>query len=286
MASLEPFISFEQVSLWVEGHQYLDRADLQVERGETLVVAGLPGCGKSFVLRLVLGLPGMGLGEAVHVDGRVAVEGHSITEMTPPELRQWRCRTGALLRGGALIENMDIRHNIGLPLDYHCRERLAPETIDARCRLMLADMGLSQLHDSGLRPVSLNREQRLYVALARALVAEPEVLLMDAPATGLSPASAERIVEFCLDYAPQFAGRCAGNGPVTRLLTTNDMSRYLARGSRFAMLCEGRLIDLGDSSEVATCSDDRVRELLTPDGDAGPLGPVGPVAVVSSERGA
>ena len=259
-----PVIAFERVSLWVEGHQFLDRADLTVEQGEALVVAGLPGCGKSFVLRLALGLPGMAPGEAVRLDGRVLVNGASVADMTATELRAWRCQAGAIMRNGGLIENMDIRHNVGLPLDYHCRQHLAPEAIDDRCRRLLADLGLGAFDVAGLRPVSLNREQRQYVALARALVAEPTALLMDDPAAGLSPASADRLVHHCLRYAPDFGHPNTGT-PVTRVVTTNDLSRYLAHGSRFAMLCEGRLVDLGNGAATASCTDPRVQELLAGD---------------------
>lgn len=265
-----PVIAFERVSLWVEEHQFLDRADLTVARGEALVVAGLPGCGKSFIPRLVLGLPGMGMGESVRLEGRVLVNGASVADMSTVELRQWRCQVGAVMRSGGLIENMDIRHNIGLPLDYHCRERLEASAIDARCRLLLADMGLSELDVTGLRPVSLNREQRLYVALARALVAEPSLLLMDDPATGLSPASVDRIVDYCLRYTPDFGDRQDGDRQPgeregTRVVTTNDLSRYLAHGSRFVMLSEGRLVNLGDGAATAACGDARVQELLVRD---------------------
>ncbi|MFC1525259.1 ATP-binding cassette domain-containing protein [Candidatus Latescibacterota bacterium] len=275
MSDADPLIRFDHVSLRVDGRTFLRQVSLSVQEGETLVVAGLPGCGKSFILRLILGLPGTGLSDSVAVEGQVLAEGESVLDMPAPVLQQWRCRTSSVMRGGGLIENMDVRRNILLPLLYHCRDFMEPAEIDARCDRLLDELGIGELDVRGLRPVSLNREQRVYVSLARALIVEPRVLLMDDPVEGLSPERARRLKSFCLEYSSSASS--PGRGPVTRVVTTNDLSRYLDHGNRFAVLSGGCLEDIGDRAAAQTSTDERVQELMT----CGP--PAGQVAAATAE---
>ena len=266
---MPPLVEFRDVTLEVDGQLYLRRANLEVYRGESLVVAGLPGSGKSFVIRLMLGLPGLASASRVQFDGEVWVDGRDLTALSTSELQQLRARIGTVLRGGGLIENMDVRRNITLPLTYHHRKAMGGAEIDGRCELLLADLGIAHLSRPGLRPVGLNREERAYVALARALANEPFLLLLDDPAAGLSPGRAARLSESCLGYYPRFPTHPAPlpvtGQPLTRVVTTSDLSRYLEWGDRFAVLWQQQLHVVGGRDEVALSAERQVRELLSPE---------------------
>ncbi len=265
-ASVPPtLVEMRDVTLEVDGQVYLSQANLEVRVGESLIVAGLPGSGKSFVIRLMLGLPGLGSGLRSHLEGEVLVDGVDVAATSGPELQQLRSRMGSVLRDGGLIENMDVRRNITLPLTYHHRTSMGKADIDERCDLLLQDLGLSQLNRPGLRPVGLNREERIYVSLARALANEPFLLLMDDPAAGLSPGCAAQLSDACFGYYPRFPThpetQPPSTLPLTRVTTTSDIGRYMAFGDRFVVLHEQQLHEVGGRDAVAASSEAHVRML-------------------------
>ena len=266
MGADSPLIVFEKVSLYVGERRFLHQIDLTVHEGETLVVAGLPGCGKSFILRLVLGMPGVPRGESVQLEGEVSVCGQSLLQLNGAALQKLRMQMGSVLWGGGLIDNMDIRRNITLPLYYHFRDVMRAADIEARCSVLLAEMQLEHLDRPGRRPVSLNQEEIVCVGLARALINEPHVLLLDDPTVGLSPASTSRLVRF-LFYRPEFADRTkvhdrAGR-PVTRLIATTNLDDYLDCGDCFAVIHDQELRIVGDREAVLQSDDPCVKNLLS-----------------------
>ena len=264
-----PLIELRDVTLEVDGQVYLRQANLAVSAGESVIVAGLPGSGKSFVIRLMLGLPGLGSGSRTRLEGEVVVDGLDVVGTSGAELQQLRSRMGAVLRDGGLIENMDVRRNIMLPLSYHHRTSMGKTDIDERCDLLLQDLGLARLNKPGLRPVGLNREERIYVSLARALVNEPFLLLMDDPAAGLSPGCAASLKEMCFGYYPRFSTHPETQPvnalPLTRVTTTSDIGRYLSFGDRFVVLTDQQLHVIGGREEVASSSQEHVRALISED---------------------
>ena len=259
-----PLIELRDVTLDVEGRRFLDGANLRVDAGETLVVTGAPGCGKSFVLRLLLALPGMG-DIPVSCTGDVIVAGQNVFDLTGIPLQHLRRRIGFVMQGGGLIENMDVRRNISLPIQYHYGEALSDSGLaDRRCDQLLDRFGLSHLGAAGLRPVALAHEQRVYVALARAMVADPFLLLLDDPASGLPPMSARRLCEHAFG-APLFADALPEVERVTtptRVVTTADPSRYLDHGDRYILLDQGTLVEIGNRVAIETSTDPRLSGLL------------------------
>lgn len=257
----------KNVTLEVDGEIFLREVNLKVHFGESLVVAGLPGSGKSFVIRLLLGLPGLGFGQRSRLEGEVLVDGVDVVQASGSELQLLRSRMGAVLLDGGLIENMDVRSNIALPLTYHHRTDIGKSEIDERCDLLLRDLGISQLNKPGLRPVGLNREERMYVSLARALVNAPFLLLLDDPAAGLSPGCASQLSDACFGYYPQFPTRPyaqpPSQRPLTRVTTTSDIGRYLPFGDRFVVLHEQQLHEVGDRDAVAGSAEAHVKVLLS-----------------------
>jgi|TARA_B100001964_G_scaffold241364_1_gene313611 ABC-type transporter Mla maintaining outer membrane lipid asymmetry ATPase subunit MlaF len=266
-SSSAPLLQFRQVTLEVEGRRFLDGAELRVDAGESVIVAGTPGSGKSFVLRLLLGLPGIGDAQVV-LRGEVIVAGQSVFELGGNDLQVLRRRIGFVMQEGGLIENMDIRRNVTLPIQYHFRDMLSDGSLaDRRCDQLLERFDISHLGSSGLRPVSLDHEQKIYVALARALVMDPFLLLLDDPMIGLSPDSAQRLCHHAFDSTSLFTDRLPGETTesLTHLLTTADLGGYLEHGDRFVLLDDGHLIDVGDRTAVETSDDPRLARVLKRD---------------------
>jgi ABC-type transporter Mla maintaining outer membrane lipid asymmetry ATPase subunit MlaF len=274
-------VELKQVRLEVEGKCYLDGVDLTVAAGESVVIAGMPGCGKSFIPRLLLGLPGME-NEQVNVAGDIIVAGDNVMALSNQDLQAFRRRVGSVMRDGGLIENMDMRANITLPLTYHYRDVLGPDDIQARCDAVLGDLQLAHLGIGGIRPVAVNREERIYVSLARAMVCEPFLLLLDEPCAGLGPGPASRMCRCLFSYQPAFTPPLPvpdhdQQTHLTRIATTVDLGRYLDFADRFLLMWDGELEDLGDRTAVLDSADPRVRQLLYADAEASAEGPLGRV---------
>lgn len=244
--SAEFCVELSAVTLEVEGRRFLDAVDLQVPFGQTVVFCGSSSCGKSFVLRLVQGLPGVQRGDNMRLWGDVLVAGQSVFDLDSVELQQLRRRMGVVMRGGVLIDNMDIRRNIALPLVYHEGSSLDMAAIDERCQRTAAALGIEHLLMPGLRPVALNREERILAALARAWVSAPDLLLADDPISGLGEASAARLVRH-LAAAPM------GLQQVTRLVSTSRLKMFLNVADRFLLVEDGALIELGDRASIQQC---------------------------------
>lgn len=258
-----PVASFADVTLDVDGTRYLDGASLSVGAGERLLVVGLPGSGLSFVPRLLLGLPGL-VADRAQVTGRVCVDGQDLAELTPQELQMLRCRIGSVMRDGGLIENMVIGANVMLPLTYHHRDTLGAEQIQARCSLLLRELQVEYLDQPGRRPVSLNRLERITVALARALIVEPFLLMADDPCAGLSPEPARALCDQVFGYDPAFPHPLPGSRHPeqrrTRLVTASCLMPYLPHVDRVVLLMDGKLESLGEPDSVA--ADPRTQMLL------------------------
>ena len=235
----DPLIVFDKVSLWMGENLFLEDVELVIKEGETVVVSGQPGSGKSFLLRLVLGLPGMSRADAVRFRGDVIIAGSRLLNGRADFLLNWRRQVGSILWFGGLIDNMDIRRNITLPLYYHFSDMMHPDQIEARCGLLMAELNITHLDKPGLRPIATNSEERIRVALARALINQPCALLLDDPIAGLGPETSAHLLPQ-LFRRPSFADGIEvherAGGPVSRLIVTTNLDAYREWGDRFAIL--------------------------------------------------
>ena len=159
----------KDVSLEMGGRVLLRGVDLEVEAGETAVIAGEVGSGKSSLLRLILGMPGMQREDEVRLWGDIFVDGQAVFALALGPLQELRQQIGLVKGEGGLIENMDVRSNITLPLNYHARNA-GREGVDKRYEEVMTALGIEALGLSGHRPVALTGEERAYVALARAFI--------------------------------------------------------------------------------------------------------------------
>jgi len=177
-------ISFEDVSISFEGNLVLDRISFVLERGETKVLFGVAGAGKSTILKLALGL--------VKPDsGSIHVLGHDVTKMREEELFELRRQIGMVFQESALFDSLKVRENVAYRLIEE--KDIPPEDVEARVREALRFVELE--HTLDLMPSELSGGMRRRVAIARAIVAQPEILLYDSPTGGLDPITSTRIIE-------------------------------------------------------------------------------------------
>ena len=232
----------------------LNRINLIVRDGETAVIIGGSGSGKSVLLKHIIGL--------LEPDGgRIIVDGMDVAAVRGEELYHLRKKFGMVFQSGALFDSLTVAGNVGLPLREHTdfQEKEILEIV----RDKLALVGLSGVENQ--KPAELSGGMRKRVALARALVAEPEVMLYDEPTTGLDPIMADVINELILDLRKRL-----GN---TAVVVTHDMASAFKIADRICMLFKGKIIWDGSPEETRGSRDPVVQQFIT--GTS-----VGPIQVV------
>lgn len=225
------------------GRAVLAGVDLEVRRGETVVVIGRSGCGKSVLLKHAVGLMAPDA-------GRIELLGHDVTRFTPVQWRQLRSRVGMVFQGAALFDSLTVGENVALGV--RVRRRLAPGAERALVEEKLAQVGLHDI--AGLKPASLSGGMKKRVALARAIATEPEVLLYDEPTTGLDPVMADVINRLVRDLQRRLG--------LTSVVVTHDMASAYFVGDRIAYLHHGRIHVTGTPQQLRDSADPLVRAFV------------------------
>ncbi len=234
--------------------QVLEGLDLEIERGETLVIMGRSGTGKSVLLKHVIGL-------MTPDAGSIEIDGVELVGLPERELDELRQRFGMLFQGAALFDSLSVGENLALPLREHTA--LAEAEIRTRVAERLEWVGLSGIED--MKPASLSGGMRKRVGLARAIVMDPQIVLYDEPTTGLDPIMADVIDRLIRDMQ--------GRLGVTSLVVTHDMPSAFKVADRMALLHDGRVVFLGTVEEVRTTRDPLVRQFVEGSSE-GPIRPV------------
>src|SRR5262249_31918441 len=245
-------IALEKVSMQFAAQAVLRNINLSVAKGETLVVIGESGCGKTVLLKLIIGL-------LRPTSGRVLFDGCGLADLTEKELNQQRLRFGYLFQGAALFDSLSIFDNIALGLRAHTR--LSEATIRERVVQRLQEVGLPA-SVATKRPAELSGGMKKRVGLARALALDPEVMLYDEPTTGLDPIMTDVINELILQTRRRH--------PVTSVVVTHDLKTVLKVADRIVMLYplsrlrpgESQVLFQGTSQELQECRDERVRQFV------------------------
>lgn len=177
-----PVIVFDHVSIGFNGRPVLEDVSFQVERGETLCIMGRSGVGKSVSLRLLMGF-------LKPDSGSIRVEGEEIADLDEEGLRALRKRITMVFQNGALFDSLSVRENVAFPL----RERggLAEDQLEQIVDRLIALVGAEDVVDA--LPASLSTGRKRAVAMARALAAQPEIVLYDEPTTMVDPIIARRL---------------------------------------------------------------------------------------------
>ncbi len=237
-------IDVRKVSKSFRGKQILNKIDLKVEKGETLVIIGRSGCGKSVLLKHMIGL-------LKPDDGEILVDGQSTTHYSGKQWNQLRMRFGMLFQFSALFDSMTVGENVGFGLLEHTT--LSSRAIRERVEESLELVGLKGIHE--LKPSELSGGMKKRVALARAICMRPEFLLYDEPTTGLDPIMADAINDLIVSLHDKLH--------VTSVAVTHDMTSAYKIGTRIAMMYQGRIIRLGKPEEIRNTDDPIVRQFIT-----------------------
>lgn len=234
---------------------HLTRGDRQVfrglscdfPRGKISVVLGGSGSGKSTLLRVIGGLTRPN-------SGSVRVAGQEITGLSDRELFRMRDRLGMLFQGGALLDSLTIFENVALPLREH--SKLSEEDIAAEVRRRLDAVGLPDIES--LLPGQLSGGMNRRAALARALVTDPEIVLVDEPFSGLDPINVRRIENVLVDLNRRLG--------LTMIVTSHHLASALRMAFQLVFLVDGGAV-LGAPNELLTSDDERVRLFLAAESD-------------------
>jgi len=240
------FIRFEEIHKAFGPKKVLQGVNLDILRGETVVVIGGSGTGKSVLLRHVIGLHRPDA-------GRILVRGVDVTDLDEGGFMPVRRKISMVFQAGALFDSMSVHENIAFGL----REigELDEEQIAGRVREKLAMVELEGVEE--LMPQDLSGGMRKRVALARAIAMEPDGLLYDEPTTGLDPITANAINRLIRSIQ-----RALG---VTSIVVTHDIASAFHVGDRLASLYDGRLVFVGSMEEARSSGDPRLRAFLSGD---------------------
>ena len=229
----DPFIRFVKLEKAFDANRVLRGVDLDVERGETVVVLGGSGSGKSVLLRHAVGLFRPDAGE-------VWVDGVEISGLDEDELLETRKKVGMLFQSGALFDSMTVRENVAFALIEHTD--WDDEKVLTRVNEVLGYVELDNVLD--LMPADLSGGMRKRVALARAIALAPAAILYDEPTTGLDPITANTINQLIRSLQKRLG--------VTSIVVTHDIHSAFTVGDRIAFLYEGRILFHGTTEQART----------------------------------
>jgi phospholipid/cholesterol/gamma-HCH transport system ATP-binding protein len=229
----------------------LDGIDLDIRKGECIVVLGRSGTGKSVLLKHIIGL--------LKPDrGTVAVDGQEVTQLKYDDLAELRKKFGMLFQGAALFDSMTVGENVGLALHEHTKKTAAE--IAAIVAEKLEMVGLAGVEAK--KPSDLSGGMRKRVGLARAIAMEPQYILYDEPTTGLDPVTAQQINELIREMQQRLR--------VTSVVVTHDLASAYFVGDRLTLLHDGKIYFDGTPEEIQKSEDPVVRQFITASAD-GPL---------------
>ena len=237
------FIELHDLWKSFDGKQVLRGMSIDVERGESLVIVGGSGTGKSVTLKHVIGL--------LKPDrGRVIIDGHDIDAMPELELNRFRRRFGMAFQEGALFDSMSVFENIAFPLRRHTK--MTEQQIRERVEECLDDVHLHGVDSK--RPSELSGGMRRRVGFARAISLKPEILLFDEPTTGLDPVISDVVAELITEMDQKLG--------TTTVTITHDMKVAFKIADRVAMLCNGRIIEQGTPEQFQASENPIVRQFI------------------------
>ncbi len=252
----DPLIQLRGVSVRFGRQQVLRGLELSVEPHQTVCVIGESGCGKTVMLKLLVGL-------LKPTTGDVVFEGRRLTELGESELTKVRLRMGFLFQQAALFDSLTVYENVAFGL--RAKGGFPEADIRGRVRDRLAEVGLTEAAEQKM-PAELSGGMRKRVALARALALDPDVMLYDEPTTGLDPIMTDVINELIL--------RTRSRRPVTSIVVTHELRTVHKVADRVVMLepvarlkpDEPQVLYDGPPAGLAAAADPRVREFV--EGDA------------------
>ena len=242
-ANADAVISVQDVVVRFGRKTVLSGVNLDIRRGETMVIMGGSGSGKSTLLRRIIGLD-------KPASGRIYVKGVDITTCSEKQLNDIRRIMGVSFQSAALFNSMTLAENVALPLREHTK--LAEPTIRLMTRMKLDQVGLGDAED--LYPAQLSGGMRKRASVARAVAMDPEILLFDEPSAGLDPIIAAEIDSLILNLKSAFK--------MTIVVVTHELASAFLIADRMCMLRHGKILTVGTADEMRHSDHPRIRQFL------------------------
>lgn len=224
--------------------EVLKNINLEVKRGENVVVLGKSGQGKSVMIQCIVGL-------LTPDGGTLKVLGDEIAEMDDDKLRELRTKVGFLFQGGALYDSMTVKENLEFPLTRVLKITDQSE-LDKRVQEVLEGVGLEDAGDK--LPSDLSGGMRKRIGLARTLIVKPEIMLYDEPTTGLDPITSREISELILNMQKKYK--------TTSIIITHDMECARITADRVVIMDDGEYIAEGSFDELNKSKDPLVKSFF------------------------
>jgi phospholipid/cholesterol/gamma-HCH transport system ATP-binding protein len=224
-------------------NRVLQGLNLDIQKGETVVVIGQSGSGKSVLIKHIIGI--------VKPDkGEIFIDGTEICCLSEDEFYKLRRRFGMLFQGAALFDSLTVGQNVAFGLDRY--RDFSDNDKEKVVRESLAKVGLKGIED--LMPHELSGGMKKRVGLARAIAYGPEIILYDEPSTGIDPIRADAINDLIIQMKEEMG--------VTSVVITHDMVSAYKIADRIAMLYEGRIIEEGTANEIENSKNEIVQQFI------------------------
>jgi phospholipid/cholesterol/gamma-HCH transport system ATP-binding protein len=237
----EPVIIMKDLYKSFDQNHVLKGVNLDVYKGENVVVLGRSGTGKSVLIKLIAGL--------LKPDkGNINVLGQEVDKLNERELMELRLKIGFSFQHSALYDSMTVRENLEFPLMRH-KKKLSRQEVDNAVEDVLDAVGLSQTVNQ--MPAELSGGQRKRIGIARTLILQPLIMLYDEPTAGLDPISSIDINNLINEVQQRYH--------TSSIIITHDLTCAKATGDRIAMLLEGQFIKQGSFDEVFDTHDERIK---------------------------
>ncbi len=236
-------IEVQDITVAYEDKVVLNKLNLTVYDGETLVILGGSGSGKSTLLRLIIGL-------GKPTSGRILIDGVDITALSEDEINKVRRKMGMVFQYSALFDSMTVKENVAFGLRQHTN--LGEAEIDHIAKRKLRMVGLSGRENYMPRELSGGMKKR--VSLARAIALDPKIILYDEPTSGLDPITSEVINRLILSMKKHF--------DCTSLVVTHDMNSAFRIADRIALLDEGAFVEVSEKEKFKNSTNGRVQQFI------------------------
>jgi phospholipid/cholesterol/gamma-HCH transport system ATP-binding protein len=237
-------IAFEQVEKGFDDRKILDKISFAIAQGEALCILGRSGTGKSVTLKLMIGL--------LKADaGKVLVTGEDMSVLEEDGLAKVRRKMGYLFQSAALFDSFTLNQNLAMPL-HRLAPNKSPEEIKRAVEETLGEVGLGK--DGNKMPSALSGGMQKRAGLARALVLQPEILLVDEPASGLDRITASEIDDLLMKVKTE--------RHTTMVIVTHDIHGARKIADKFAVLDQGRLLAFGTPQELDSRNDKRLQQFI------------------------
>jgi phospholipid/cholesterol/gamma-HCH transport system ATP-binding protein len=240
----KPVLSVRGLSIAFGSNIVLDDFNLDLNKGESIVVLGKSGSGKSVLIKCIIGLLEPDAGE-------ILIFGENVLEMNHEQLDQVRARLGFLFQSNALYDSMTVKENLEFPLRRHWI-RIEQQQVDEMLIEALSNVGLA--HTMNMMPSELSGGMRKRIALARTLILKPEIILYDEPTTGLDPITGKEISDLMVEIADKYQ--------TSSLIISHDMKCVKRTADRIAVLNKGKCHALGTYEELKKSSDSLVKQFF------------------------